>query len=173
MVSVLLDHNAYIHAQDCWGATPLALAASNGHLAVVVQLLGAKKKPDISTRGVAENKFCGKRWLNSQDEKIDRRVRARMLEGRRGPIDQMQARMKVEGGERSEQGHRERLYDRVNNYGRSPLWRACCQGHDEVVRALLRAGCDPFLEDDQGVTPRAVAEEKGHNTTVALIDVRQ
>ncbi len=115
-MALLLQHKAPLHGLDGCGATPVALAAANGHAAVVARLLKAEK-----TKQKKKAKCC----------------------------DEL-----------------------VNAYGRSPLWKACAGGHGPVVEVLLRHGCDPFRPDDQGVTPRAVAEEKGYADVVRLIDVR-
>ncbi|KAL6851351.1 hypothetical protein ACO1O0_008479 [Amphichorda felina] len=44
----------------------------------------------------------------------------------------------------------------VNSFdrsGRSPLFRACHNGHKEVVKVLIAAGADPTIEDRHGDTP--------------------
>jgi len=113
----------------------------------------------------------GQGWEGLKDMVLSRwRPRPRLGEeedvGRQLDYENEKKDERNEGGKEEEEE-----LDLVNHYGRSPLWKACCQGHVEVARALLAAGCDPFLNDDQGVSPRAVAEEKGYAAVVALIDV--
>lgn len=43
--------------------------------------------------------------------------------------------------------------------GQVPLHAACRNGHDEIVRLLLRAGVDPFLADECGSTPLDLARD--------------
>jgi ankyrin repeat protein len=51
------------------------------------------------------------------------------------------------------------LINRRTNHGRTALWYACERGYRDIVRALLEAGADPTIADNEGITPRAIAEE--------------
>uniref|UniRef100_A0A8C2ZYJ9 Ankyrin repeat domain 6b n=1 Tax=Cyclopterus lumpus TaxID=8103 RepID=A0A8C2ZYJ9_CYCLU len=57
----------------------------------------------------------------------------------------------------------------VTKYGRSPLHLAAHKGHIEVVRILLKAGCDLDIQDDAGDTPLHVAAALNHKKSVRLL----
>jgi ankyrin repeat protein len=58
--------------------------------------------------------------------------------------------------------------------GWTALHHAACGGHEEVVRYLLLAGCDPTITAiHTGMTPRAVAQQYGRQRCVAVFEVRQ
>lgn len=59
----------------------------------------------------------------------------------------------------------------VDNNNRTALWRACAAGHKEVARALLEAGADFLICAKSGTSPKYMAESKGHQAIVDLIDV--
>lgn len=40
-----------------------------------------------------------------------------------------------------------------------PLHSACRNGHDAIVRLLLRCGVDPFVADEYGLTPFDLARD--------------
>ena len=50
------------------------------------------------------------------------------------------------------------LIDRADSRGRTALWDACRFGHVEVVRALLGAGADPTLQNDEGLDALAISK---------------
>jgi ankyrin repeat protein len=52
------------------------------------------------------------------------------------------------------------------------LWLACCDGHDDVVQALLLAGADHTIPATNGETPRQVAQSNHHHRCAAVIEVR-
>jgi len=60
---------------------------------------------------------------------------------------------------------------RSGSYGRTALWMACSAGHWEVVSDLLRAGADPFIVDDDNVSPKDVAESHEHHKCVMVLEV--
>lgn len=51
--------------------------------------------------------------------------------------------------------------NRGNTRGEHALFLACWGGEPEIVRALLLAGANPDLPDEDGMTPRQIAEEDG------------
>jgi ankyrin repeat protein len=65
-----------------------------------------------------------------------------------------------------EQGLRER-----DVRGYTVLHRAAVNNHEEAVRALLLVGADPTIKANEGRTPRALAEEKGHGECVDVFEV--
>jgi ankyrin repeat protein len=75
------------------------------------------------------------------------------------------------------------LDDLTNEQGNSALHLACIEDIDGdivkaddgaaegTVRALLLAGADATITDAEGVTPRTLAEMRGHSELVAVLDV--
>lgn len=57
----------------------------------------------------------------------------------------------------------------VTKYGRSPLHLAAYKGHIEVVRVLLKAGCDLDIQDDGGQTALHRATVVGNNDVIAAV----
>jgi ankyrin repeat protein len=55
--------------------------------------------------------------------------------------------------------------------GRTALWYACYIGHTDVVRALLLAGADHTIVDNDGRTPKQIAQNRGHRGCTALTQV--
>jgi ankyrin repeat protein len=55
--------------------------------------------------------------------------------------------------------------------GSVALHFACINGQAGVVRALLGAGANPHLVDDEGDTPLALAAQEGHEECVAALQV--
>jgi ankyrin repeat protein len=56
--------------------------------------------------------------------------------------------------------------------GCTAVWRACCRGHVDILRALLSAGADHTITGKNGTTPREVAYWENRRRCVALIEVR-
>jgi ankyrin repeat protein len=68
--------------------------------------------------------------------------------------------------------------DERNANGRTALHLACITGFAEhaevakdIVRALLLAGADPTLVNNEGRTPRTFAEAEGHTEVVSVLEV--
>jgi uncharacterized protein len=53
--------------------------------------------------------------------------------------------------------------------GQTPLMAAAIGGHDAVVTALLKAGADPALKDNDGRLARELAEANEHPATAELL----
>ena len=53
--------------------------------------------------------------------------------------------------------------------GRTALFRACYNPNPAVIAALLKAGADPTLQDQQGKNAAEVSEEMGHTGIAALL----
>ena len=52
------------------------------------------------------------------------------------------------------------------------LWTACYWGHTEAARALLLEGhADPHIADDEGRTPKQIAQHMGNQACVELLEV--
>jgi ankyrin repeat protein len=54
------------------------------------------------------------------------------------------------------------------NNGRTPLYIAAAQGHEEVLVALLEAGAQ-MTATDEGRTPLMAATSGGHTSVVAVL----
>lgn len=132
-----------------WGSSPLALAAANGHASVIRRLLFHIQQLQLPPRPEPRSSLL-------QTAEV---VSPASLGGL------------SPSGEEEDAGGSGAI-DSVNNFGRTPLWRAACGGHVDACRLLLRAGADPAVEDDHGTTPRDIAEDRGHDAVVTLIDVR-
>ncbi|XP_076872494.1 ankyrin repeat domain-containing protein 6b isoform X2 [Brachyhypopomus gauderio] len=57
----------------------------------------------------------------------------------------------------------------VTKYGRTPLHLACYKGHVEVVKILLKAGCDLDVEDDGNQTALHRAAMVGHSDVISAL----
>jgi ankyrin repeat protein len=51
------------------------------------------------------------------------------------------------------------------------LWLASCNGHAEICRALLLAGADHTITDDDGRTPRQIAQQTEGIPCTAVFEV--
>ena len=62
--------------------------------------------------------------------------------------------------------------DRISeqgSYGRTALHEAAQAGWEDLVRILLKAGADPYGEDDEGKTPFIYAAERGHARVISTL----
>lgn len=58
------------------------------------------------------------------------------------------------------------------NEGRTPIWAAACNGHEDTVRALAQLGANINTPNNGGATPLWIAAQNGHAATVrALIEL--
>ena len=59
-----------------------------------------------------------------------------------------------------------------DKYGNSPLWRATMsyRGKEEVISTLLRAGADPDLPNEKGISPRSLANTIANYDTARFFD---
>ena len=53
--------------------------------------------------------------------------------------------------------------------GESPLHAACLYGHTEAAKLLLKAGADPTIRNDEGLSPLQIAVQANHQETAALL----
>ena len=58
-----------------------------------------------------------------------------------------------------------------NNEGNAPLHIACFYGHADIVEALMVAGAETTLINDDGETPAQVAIKAGHDKLLGLLDL--
>jgi ankyrin repeat protein len=69
-------------------------------------------------------------------------------------------------------GHSGPIGLHVTITGRTVLHAACWKGcAEELVRAFLLAGADTTIRDNDGATPRALAEAQGHTQLAAVFNV--
>jgi len=67
-------------------------------------------------------------------------------------------------------GRDEVSLDKPDRTGQTPLSRAACNGHEEVVKLLLgRDDVSPDTQDGSGRTPFSCAAENGHAGVMALL----
>jgi ankyrin repeat protein len=155
-------------------ATPLAVAADEGHVGVVRLLLGrgAEVKAvgrngdtplhDAAARGHEE--VVNVLLSSGADSSIKSHDGFTALmraawRGHVGVVKQLLQHMQGRG-----------LNERENEGGTAVLW-ACWHGYMEVLRLLLLTGADHTIGDTAGQTPRQVAEQMGYTECAALLEV--
>jgi ankyrin repeat protein len=126
-VDGLVERGAAVGAVHSSGSTAIDFAFNNGHEAVVALLL----------RHGAE--------LSNKDNKGKTLFWRACLNGHVGMVRFMMQRTGCQG------------LKETDDDGRTALWWACRLGHDRVARALLLAGADLDIADNEGKTPRHVA----------------
>jgi ankyrin repeat protein len=141
VVRLLLARGADIHAPNDVGDTALHLAAENGNEEVVSILLGSGA--DVFKRGEA-------------------RLIPLISASSSGHMAVVQLLLRYMGG---------CALDERSQAGRTALWWAYLHGHVDVGRALLIAGADHPITDDDGTTPQQNARRHRHFLVVALIEV--
>eukprot|EP00941_MAST-03F_sp_MAST-3F-sp1_P005058 g5058.t1 len=58
----------------------------------------------------------------------------------------------------------------VDKLGWTPLHNAAgCGDHSDIVEQLLRRGADPMLKNNEGMTPKDLADEEGHEESSILL----
>jgi ankyrin repeat protein len=139
---VLLARGAVVHRGDSLGRTPIYAAAFKGHEEVVMILLRAGA--DIRLRGNPNG------WTP---------LTATCSEGHLGVTRLLLRHMRGEG-----------LDERDVNGSTALSW-ACYRRHAEVCRALLLAGADDTIADNDGVTPRQEAQQAQDNPCTAVFEV--
>lgn len=132
IVRLLLERGANINATGCWQQTALHWAAEGGHEEMVAFLLSQ-----------------GAQTSGSNDFGLTPLLWACL----RGHLGVLRLLLQHNGG----QGLEER-----DVRGLTGLQLAVRSGEPDVVRFLLLAGADPSVRDNQGRTPRAVAEMMTH-----------
>jgi ankyrin repeat protein len=155
-------------------ATPLAVAAREGHVGVVRLLL--KRGAEVHTAGRTGNTALHYAAMEGHEEvvnvllssgadnsmKIRYGFTALMLAssgGHAGVLKQLLQHMQGRG-----------LNDR-GNQGRTALWMTCEYGFVEGLRLLLLAGADHTICNTHAQTSRQEAEKRGHTDCVALLKV--
>lgn len=173
IATILLDHGAGTEQSSGQGQTILGTAASSGHLPLVDLLLvrGADVNFETATgftplfSAAAENKFdVVERLLQEDDIDInfptyfgDTALSVAAEHGYVGIVKAIAERPEVDPN--------------VQNFraGSTALHAAVTAGSTGCVRALLKAGADKSIEDDEGRTPEALALELGQERLAKLL----
>jgi ankyrin repeat protein len=141
LMRLLLERGAEINQANAHGSTALHFAAVRGHEEIVSILL---------TSGVDPTRKGS--WGQS----------ALMQASLGGHVAVIRLLLRSMGGG----GLNER-----NEYGITALWYACVCRSAGVVRALLLAGADHIIADNDDRTPIQIAEESEHHECVDVIQV--
>jgi ankyrin repeat protein len=122
------------------GATALYMAAEQGHLPVVLALLGADADPALANTTNVVTPL----YIAAQSGHVD--VLALLLEANADPSTA------------------------TTDDGATPVFATASKGHAEVLALLLEANADPSsARTDDGATPVFVAAQKGHTDVLALL----
>jgi ankyrin repeat protein len=174
-VAFLLSKGMQANSRDKTGTTPLMEACQEKKALGVVRLLLQHR----GGRGLDETDECGRAALHlAVSEGIEKMVAFLLSQGADatirdgegftsfltachwGNVGVAQMLLRHMGG----QGLEER-----DAYERTGLHLACGEySNSTMVRFLLLAGADPSVRDDQGETPRAVAEEWSYESVDVL-----
>jgi ankyrin repeat protein len=141
LVRLLLERGAEVNQADVFGPTALICAATMGHEEIVSFLITSGADPSIKGYRGRTALMCAS-WDGNVAVVW---LMLRSVEGR---------------------GLNERDED-----GRTALCYACDEGHADVLRALLLAGADHTIADNNDRTPLQFAEGREHHDCVGLIQV--
>jgi ankyrin repeat protein len=178
----LLSHGVQANRKDDKGITPLMEASSRGHVGMMQKLLqanGGQGLTDTDDQGWTALHFAVKAGLGRPvDFLISKGAQANCKAGD-GLTPLMMASWEGHmGGVRALLRHSnvQELNERKAD-GQTALHMACVMSPKdaevgkEIVRALLLAGADPTVVDDEGDTPRAFAEADGYTEVVPMFEV--
>jgi hypothetical protein len=141
IVELLLERGADVNTSDISGTTALHAAAYEGHEEVVSTLLSSGA--DVYRRNATgETALITASWS--------------------GHVAVLRRLLRSMGGCGLDWRHMQ---------GFTALWSACVYGHADVVRALLLAGADHTIANDEGTTPQQIAQNTFHPECAALIQV--
>jgi ankyrin repeat protein len=176
MVTFLLTQGAQAINADSSGMTPFMSAAAGGHVGMAqlfLELQGGHGLDEGDDTGRTALHWAVRgghtevaAWLLRNGARASVRdgggMTPLMKVGQSGRLGALQILLQEVG----EQGLRER-----DVFGQTVLHRAVISDHEEAVQALLLADADPTIKDDEGKTPRALAEEYGHGECVDVFEV--
>lgn len=171
VVDALIKAGAKVDLANGAGLTPLMLAARNGRVELANALIGA----------------------GASKEAVDRRGRPLLFHAVRGGHTGFVSLLLIQGANvnatdennrtplmlAAEDGQLELVNLLIESksdvnardlkVGQTPLMAAAIGGHDAVVTALLKAGADPALKDNDGRLARELAEANEHPATAELL----
>jgi ankyrin len=179
MVAFLLNKRAQANIKDAYGLTPLMVACEGDEDGVeVVQMLFDASEG----QGLEDRDYCGQTALHIAAREGNTRVAAFLLSkgahanikdtdeetplvstSSYGPIELVQLLLRHADGQW--------VNERNQSEGKTALHKAVVTGDKrrKVVRALLLAGADPMMADNEGITPRQFTEQGDRHS--ACLDV--
>jgi ankyrin repeat protein len=177
-VAFLLGQGAQANSRDTFGRTPLLYGCEKGHLGAVRVLAR-----HMGEEGLKERYAGAKTVLHWAATEGHEEVVA-LLVGMGAQANSKDAFSKTPLMWACEKGHRgvvcmlaqhmgEECLKEKDANGRTVLHWAVEKGYHEAVRFLLLAGADPTITDNEGRTPRALAEgEVERAECLAAVEVR-
>jgi cytohesin len=176
VVTFLLSQGAQATNANRSGMTPFMLAAVGGHMGMLQLLLELQ-----GVQGLDERDGAGKTALNWAIRLGHAEAAAWLLRNGAGASirDENGMTPLMGAGELGHLGALQILLQEVGEHGLrerdvrgyTALHHAARCDREEAVKALLLAGADPTTKDNEGRTPRALAEEKGHGECVDVFEV--
>ncbi|KAG0693344.1 Ankyrin repeat domain-containing protein 29 [Chionoecetes opilio] len=169
VVQVLLVRGADPHAAMRDRATAVFVASQNGHTSVVRTLLEAGAKANVRRMDGASPL-----WIASQ---MGHQGVVRLLLGHGVNPDVTRHDGATPLFKAAHKGHVEVVHELLPfspclgllKNGESALHAAALYGHLRVLKALVLAGADPGLRNDQGLTPIQIAAQARHYEAVQLL----
>ncbi len=168
LVKSLLAAGAEVNATNEHGATALFCAASEGHAAVVAELLRAGADPSIKCKGeTAQSIALGKRRSEVITVIMEHIIAAGAPPSDRSPLLMLAAHL----------GHLDLVkslltagaeVNATHEHGATALFCAASEGHAAVVSELLRAGADLNIKC-QGKTAQSIAIWKRRSEVTTVI----
>jgi ankyrin repeat protein len=174
----LLEQGAQANSKTANGTTPLMFACQEGHMGVVQLLLqhtGAQALLRTDDNGWTPLHWAADGgheemvvYLIAQGAQTNSRTVSGMTPFmcacKRGHVDVIRVLLRSMGGAALQEGSRD---------GGTALYWAVRGGHAGVVRLLLATGADPTIANNEGRTPRALAEEEGLEACAAAFEVSE
>ena len=172
-VNLLLKEGAAVTVKDDEGRTALTLAIKGNYGEVATALVKAGADPQtpyVDEEGVTHDLLFDSIMVENEDfaklliekgadiyHKDDKMVSNLLQASHRGFVDIVKMLL-----ERHASSGNSGYIDDISEEGVSPLIAAASEGHPEVAAALLAAGANMNLKDQDGTTPLMAAAARGH-----------